>query len=631
MGGTISFSLGRSRPGNSRRQKDKLRIEEEERRRQQRRKQRLLDDYGVLIPPVFVANQNNADVPLSVKAHQRMWEEHSFATAADGAPNSNTSGGVGLGSDLLLWACCSARNGGLSSGPLLGDRLLEEYIRPGLFVALPIANASASMVDDNNKIGIQVAVLPPSSSLPSFVFLTKSLHSRLRAEGFLSQPLATAMTTGGSQEENFVGLPWSLRLLADISRDISSSSSHKRNQTRITWTTTPASGVAPPPSAAAFQRMLRNSWIEAEAVRPDWYRSGINFKLATGTTLDALAELGLDASRLVHEAYLERNALEINGGGHFLSDWTNQRRKQQQTRADNSGDHQRHVRFRVAAECRESILAASANIPLRSALAGGNWGSVTNTLLSINLNGGGAGQTRLVSLPPPLWLTLKQSMGCGGLGSSSSWMLHLSQVVAFDRDIWNILEERAPRVRNHIGWVCQVERRRDGTPSAGGKNAETNAAAAYSNSSTFALGASAQFNRNVAAKAVLESTFHDGTLLRTSSSSSSSASSGNHDKNSAVLKFALIFKRWLQPRASLSIVHAVDLRSGRLSFLGLGVEIEQSGTSSSHSAGRTTGQQTASNRGISVEYRDTTDVNAERAPPTRVEVQLPQGGSGDKR
>eukprot|EP00536_Pseudo-nitzschia_multiseries_P004222 jgi/Psemu1/284961/fgenesh1_pg.69_\ len=677
MGGTFSFSLGRHKNPQARNNKDE--DEERKRRKQQleekerQRRKRLLENYGVLIPPVFVANHNNEDAPVSVKAHQTVRKELSLMAKTLCSPFADNAVTAHFDSDLLLWAADQ-----IASGPALGERLLEEYMRPGLFVSLPIAanlKATGESNEYNNKAdnnSIQAAVLPPPSSsqtttsealssLPSFVSLTKSLHPRLRVEGYLSQPvwLSSIPAVGES------GLPWSMRLVADLSRNISrsqSKSNRPQNETRLTWTSsstnysnpsaTASSGSSAASMPESYARLLSdqldNSWIEAEAIRPNWYRSGINVKLASGLKLDSLTELGWKALRKGNDWYQEKHALESNSN--VVEDYF--RRRNQRRRNDNIDDANDHpMRFRMAAECCESILAASARIPISDPTKG----MATDTLVSINLNGQGSGSggdtsqpsVALPPLPPPLWLTLKQSNGIGGGGlassssssSSSCWTLNLAQVVAFDRDIWNILEERAPRIRNHIGWVCQVERRKitnsNGTAETSTGNCDSNSNS-NGNLSSFALGASAQFNRNLAVKAVVESTIHDGSLLPsvTPSSSTVTNSNSNSSTNSAVLKVALVFKRWLQPRASLSVIHAIDLRTGKSSFLGLGVEVEQSSNSKSNrrrAAPATrrskfnTTTPASCNHG---EYRDAIDVDSGQAPPTRVQVQLPPG-AGD--
>jgi len=79
--------------------------------------------------------------------------------------------------------------------------------------------------------------------------------------------------------------------------------------------------------------------------------------------------------------------------------------------------------------------------------------------------------------------------------SSNCLTLNISQIITFDRDIYNILEERAPtKIQNHVGWVCQIER-----------NINNNTNSKSSNSSIWSVGASGQFNRNVAAKVIIES------------------------------------------------------------------------------------------------------------------------------
>jgi len=218
--------------------------------------------------------------------------------------------------------------------------------------------------------------------------------------------------------------------------------------------------------------------------------------------------------------------------------------------------------------------------------------------------------------PPPLWLTLKQSKGHTP-GDVSSFSLNLSQVVTFDREIWNILEERAPKVRNHLGWVCQIERLLNQQQSQNGDGVSSMAES--SSASILTVGASAQFNRNIATKVLLESKLVGSSVSTSSDSSSSSSFSSSPLAPSAALKWAVVFKRWLEPQATLSVLSKVDLFSGKFSFLGVGLEIEQH-----KPMGATKPPLDGARHGHGAEYRDSTDMDSSApAPPTRVE--LPRG------
>lgn len=314
-------------------------------------------------------------------------------------------------------------------------------------------------------------------------------------------------------------------------------------------------------------------------------------------TLDCFANhVVLEACRAGNNAYLEYNALEnnTNAFGDFL-------RRQKGKHGGNPRDET--LRLRFAAEYKESILASSTNVSLASLFGKSTTPVVTvnDTLLSLNLNGGGVDNP--IPTPPPLWLTLKQSKGYTH-GAPSSFSLNLSQVVTFDREIWNILEDRAPKVRNHVGWVCQIERFLN---SDAKKQKSEDQGSQKASSSVLSIGASAQLNRNIAGKVVLES------KLGQKASSSSTASPA-----SAALKFAFVFKRWLEPQASLSIIQKVDLRTGKWSFLGVGLEIEQQKAIGSS----TRKEMPPKNQRDGAEYRDTADMDATSsvAPPTRVEM-----------
>ena len=574
MGGTISI-------GQSSRHKNLKSKKEVERQRKQdeaRRKQ-LLETYGVLIPPVFLANKTD-NPPLSSKVWEKVAEESSSAQIE--SPDGT--------SDLLSWAYRrNTSDGELDAGPLLGQTLLTEYMTPGLFLSLPIAASGA------NDGGRFVAALTQqskdaaTSSLPSFLSLTKRFDqdSSLffpypwKIETFLPQNSVLSPSSSNDQQS----LPSSMRVVADLSGP------SNKNQTQVSWTThflEPTSGstttTTTTSSTSLWKDKLQGSWIEAETIRNNFFQSGINLRMASAMTVDCFVnQVVLGSFRAGNDAYLQSSSV-----GNFVG-------KHKRQAATTGKDET--VRLRMAAEYRESILASSTNLCLSSLIGNATTPIVTNTdtLLSLNLNGG---TDEAPSQQPPLWLTLQQIKGYATPNSPSSFAITLSQVVTFDREIWNILEDRAPKVRNHLGWVCQVQRNATSTNSE----------------SILSMGASAQFNRNIATKVLFESK-----LAKSATADSASTSP------SAALKWAVVLKRWLEPQASLSVLQKVDLVTGKWSFLGIGLEIEQNRPLGSTSSNKKKAQSSTSKRS-DAEYRTTADIDASSsvAPPTKVRVELPQ-------
>lgn len=127
---------------------------------------------------------------------------------------------------------------------------------------------------------------------------------------------------------------------------------------------------------------------------------------------------------------------------------------------------------------------------------------------------------------PPLAIALERN-------ESNESSISLSQILSFDRIHFNLLDERAPKVRNTLAWTLRFDRPASTEDSQGNT----------------CLGAVWQFNRAVAVKALLEP-------------------SQQH------ISTALILKRWEEPRVVCSLLHRYNWRTSTHSFLGVGIEIE---------------------------------------------------------
>jgi hypothetical protein len=253
-----------------------------------------------------------------------------------------------------------------------------------------------------------------------------------------------------------------------------------------------------------------------------------------------------------------------------------------------------------AANYQDAIVAAHAEIPLSA-----NSGYVPeqlDTMLWINLSGGGNDQPNTTTTTtattsssnssdqspttvPPLWLTLKQSTT---RGHPPEYTLNLSQILTFDRKCWNILEDRAPYIRNHVGWTVQIRRN------------EERSSESQQSYSQWSVGTSWQINRNVAVKAVLD---HNGRVLRTN----------------------LLLKKWQQPRITLSILGGIDWSTGQASFWGCGLEVETTTTAAmllppSPAAADKEGG--GGDQAVAAGYQETVNLEGIRAPPTKIQVPL---------
>lgn len=196
------------------------------------------------------------------------------------------------------------------------------------------------------------------------------------------------------------------------------------------------------------------------------------------------------------------------------------------------------VHLQAAAEYKESLFA------VQGVLDQNQLPTLTGSMVSLNLNhqanddGNSSIDGDVNGRVPPLWLTLKQLTPPGK--DTTNWTLNLSQILTFDRHVWNVMEERAPKVRQILGWSLQM----DTTTSTGESTPETK----------WSVGTTWQVNRGLAFKGV----------MTTSNTSPLS------------LNYGVIVKRWMQPRATFSLLSQFEFATKKSSFLGFGLELEAS-------------------------------------------------------
>eukprot|EP00934_Nitzschia_sp_Nitz4_P001397 Nitzschia sp. Nitz4//scaffold100_size80364//24944//26332//NITZ4_005339-RA/size80364-processed-gene-0.47-mRNA-1//-1//CDS//3329532079//1397//frame0 len=236
------------------------------------------------------------------------------------------------------------------------------------------------------------------------------------------------------------------------------------------------------------------------------------------------------------------------------------------------------LNLQAAVDYQESIVALQTQVPISDDILETMKKPIFETLVSINLNHQGGNKVANVDSdapppppPPSLWLTIKQK-------PYSYWILNLSQILTFDRMVVNLLEERAPRIRQTLGWVVQVEK--DTSKAAVGAAAP----------STWSAGATFQWNRALASKA---------TLI-----------------NGHTLKYGLIMKHWDQPRITLSLINSFHFPTAKHSFVGFGLELETSPVS----LGTILTKEEAASQ---VEYSEQTNVPQVPPPPTKLHVRVP--------
>jgi hypothetical protein len=164
----------------------------------------------------------------------------------------------------------------------------------------------------------------------------------------------------------------------------------------------------------------------------------------------------------------------------------------------------------------------------------------TKKYFSMRLHGGGSmdnnGITASNNNSPPMWLTMTST--------PQSSTINISQILSFDRYQTNVIEDRAPYVRNTLAWSVQVE--------------NPNARSSISNESMISAAIAWQCNRGLALKLT----------------GFSQPQKQKYQFNSAIL-----LKRWKQPRLTCSILHRFDFASKQFSFLGLGLELDTDASS----------------------------------------------------
>lgn len=173
-----------------------------------------------------------------------------------------------------------------------------------------------------------------------------------------------------------------------------------------------------------------------------------------------------------------------------------------------------------------AVNALGATAAVHGALHQGSAAPTIRSYLSVNLSDADR---------PPLQVTLSQ------MGTTSS--IALTQVVSFDRIQFNVMEDRAPFVRNTAAWTVRMENDRSiaETPTS----AKLEVAGAW------------QVNRALALKAV-------------------------YDKW-GVLTTAVMFKRWHYPRVTCSLLHRWE-GAGPVGRWGFGIELETGGIEGDPSA-----------------------------------------------
>jgi hypothetical protein len=433
------------------------------------KQKRLQREHGVLIPPSFVlGGLLDADnMPISCQAELKNIDNPSLLD--------------------YLW----------KTNP--GRQLLQEYMRPGIWLSVPTSSEGQILVALNAHTSAGSATSASASNIHSNAASTSASHLWAgQSLAFPPMKLEMLVPTNGQPSIQVSCCPMSSKFA--LSARLSNSSI----------------------------RSKYNGWVEGKYKTKT--ASGINLVLGSWMSMDSIQSLV----------------------------------------APPSSSSPTTLHLQAGAEYQQSLIAAQAKVPLTTT-SSSNTSSLPDveTMISLNLND---------KNQAPLWLTLKQQQ-------QQSWVLNLSQLLTFDRPVWNVLEERAPLVRQSLGWAVQVETAND----RGQDNDESSSYNANSMSQKWSVGATWQWNRALACKAVLV--------------------------NGHTMQYGAILKRWHQPRVTLSVLNSFHLPTAKHSFLGFGIELETTSSMIPSLNNNTTNSR--EDAGI---YQETANVQDTPPPPTKIQI-----------
>jgi hypothetical protein len=493
----------------------------------EQRQKRLQETYGVLIPPSFI-------VGGGASLHDE--NMHGMPISCQAQLRNNASSPSFL---EYLW----------KTNP--GHRLLEEYTTPGIYLSVPTSSNGKFLVALNTTT-------ISDASASSFLWAGQGYPPLFKFEFLVPTVEQPSLQVSYCQPGNQTAL--SAKLV------VPSNNNNSSNNTSTTNNNDDEDGY---------------SWIQG------------NYKFRTASGIDCLfgSWLSLDSLSLLRmsSAAADNGLLPIT-----------KRRNTNTANQKYSTNHPSFIHFQAAAEYNQSLIVAQANVPIQRQLqhqtartnnttVSSPFASVSpimiSTMISINVNDPTTtSSSSSSSHQPPLWLTLKQD------APSNTLTLNLSQILTFDRPVWNVLEDRAPLVRQTLGWVVQVEKDGNHTTT---KNHHHHVSS--SSSSCWSVGATWQWNR------VLVCDANNNTMRRQ-------------------LKYGAILKRWSQPRVTLSVLNMLDLDSANTTFLGFGIELET--TIPIHSSSSSTTTTSTSEQPYADESTDYVQDDNDAPPPPPTKIQL---------
>jgi len=569
----------------------------------QERYKRLVKEHGVLIPPSFINNgggSTSTSTALPISSHAMLLVSQSTSPS------------------LLdyIWRTS------------LGTRLLHDYRIPGISIHIPTSgttnnNTSNESTSTNNNNNNHLYIHLPSNSLLSSTSTTSTLQQEDNLSSMmilvaqqsigprmnlqLLIPNATTTSTTSVSNSNYVPS-------FQISAISPSSQFGIRTCLPIVGRTEEDDDKDRTSSSSDSDSGGQGGWLEAK------YRGRVlNGMDIIATSWMTWKDLQRESSSLYHNYYFDSSnpttttttTTTTTHHPTFLS-----------TRQHPRPRHPPgQLHFQLGIDYEEALLAIQTKIPLTSSLSSSSSSSSyyqlpnVEKLISINLNhhppapsspSTNPSSSSSSPPPPPLWLTLKQETSSSSSAPPSSsiplWTLNLSQIITWDRSHWNPLDDRAPYIRQTLGWVVQVEQQ----PSSSTSSSTTHPSSSSSSSSInttattggilWSAGVTMQWNRHLATKFLWKD-------------------------NGKTWNTNILFKQWKEPSVTLCLLHSLDLPTGKTMGWGLGFEIQTTTTT-------TTTTTTSSTLGIEENERDSNTPSdypdspspRRNGPPTRIQI-----------
>jgi len=528
----------------------------------EQRRKREIERYGVLLPPLFAIHHNSSSNNNNNCRH---------ATCANSNSNINANSNNKNNSNhtcLAAWDRLPLNPSLVEylSVTHLGVGLLQDFMTPGLWI-------SASNNSSRNGRAIAATTTTTNSSSTSTTTVRTSLPLDLSVQGggrvsILSVAPTSTNTTTSSKVELCVNTNGVVHLFA--THPVLSSTSSSRGFI-FAGATSMGSGYVGGQAGMSFDRTLPAAStmpIHKGKNEDNYYHNNNNndndirndtIQVQIGTWIP------LQAAKTKTTTVTAPNKTYSNGP--LLSANKN-------TRIATP----RHVHGYIAVDMLGSTTALETKLDTTSLE------TEVSKYFSIRLldkddtilddGGGGRNSNDATAASSPVWFTMTSN--------AQSSTMNVSQILAFDRINMNVLDVRAPRVRNILGWTVQIEKP---TSTAALSSLEMESSpSSLLPSSKVSLGATWQCNRGLAFKLVgtthlqnsnYNNYYNDngnGNVFVDQSGGDGGTSSPYSHQWCCTL--GIIMKRWKQPAMTCSVLGRYDFQSNRMRFLGIGLELE---------------------------------------------------------